>query len=89
MPVPRIYADFQNADPLGRVRLNCAGTIRDLADQGVQLLEDIQIEIYSEDLATPAEVQYSREEGVWVALIDWSRLLPQTEASLDPVATNS
>ena len=36
MANPKIYADFHNADSLGRVRLNCAGTLEDLSQQRVE-----------------------------------------------------
>ncbi|WP_277883249.1 hypothetical protein [Nostoc sp. FACHB-190] len=31
MDKPRVFADFHNADSQGRLRLNCTGTIEDLA----------------------------------------------------------
>ena len=37
MVKPRIYADFHNADPKGRLRLNCIGTMEDLSRQQVEL----------------------------------------------------
>jgi hypothetical protein len=30
MNKPKVYADFQNADSQGRLRLNCLGTVEDL-----------------------------------------------------------
>ena len=36
MELPRIYADLRNADQQGRLRLNGAGTLSDLAAQGVE-----------------------------------------------------
>lgn len=57
---PSIYADFHNADALGRLRLNCAGTARDLAAAGVRLAD--------------GEVRFSEDERAWVAVIDWGRI---------------
>ena len=37
MVMPKIYADFHNADSQGRLRLNCVGTTDDLARQQVEL----------------------------------------------------
>ena len=37
MVKPKVYADFHNADANGRLRLNCVGTVEDLARQGVAL----------------------------------------------------
>jgi hypothetical protein len=37
MDKPRVFADFHNADAQGRLRLNCTGTIEDLARQKIWL----------------------------------------------------
>jgi hypothetical protein len=50
MDRPRVFADFHNADRLGRLRLNCAGTMGDLAEHGVQLRDGLALDLYSEDL---------------------------------------
>ncbi len=42
---PRIFADFQNADAKGRLRLNCIGTIEDLSHQGTQLIDGGKLSI--------------------------------------------
>ena len=34
---PRVFADFHNADPKGRLRLNCVGTVEDLTCQKISL----------------------------------------------------
>jgi hypothetical protein len=71
---PRIFADFQNADLQGRLRLNCIGTIEDLSRQGTQLIDGGKLLIYSEELEADAIVQYSDEEKIWVAKIDWDKI---------------
>ena len=76
---PRVFADFHNADGLGRVRLNCVGTIRDLADQGIQLREGLLIYLDSEELATEGLVRYSAEERLWVAVVDWGAIKRRSE----------
>lgn len=50
MVQPKIYADFQNADSQGRLRLNCVGTLEDLAQQHVQLREGLCLTLYADDL---------------------------------------
>ena len=70
MKQPSIFADFQNPDPRGRLRLNCSGTIQDLATQGIRLSEGLHLELYDEELAVEGVAAYSREEGIWVAVID-------------------
>lgn len=71
---PRVFADFHNADVQGRLRLNCIGTIEDLAHQHIKLQNGQLLTLYSEDLEAEGVVQYSEEENVWVATIDWDRI---------------
>jgi len=71
-----LYADFNNADPEGRVRLNVAGTLRDLARQGVQLRQGMAVTVHDEELAADGEAEFSPAEGVWAARIDWPRVRP-------------
>jgi hypothetical protein len=72
IPMPAIYADFNNADPLGRVRLNCVGTIEDLGRLGLQLVDGLRVTIHDEELEADGEVLYSSDESIWVAKIDWN-----------------
>jgi hypothetical protein len=81
MVKPRIYADFHNADSQGRIRLNCIGTMEDLAQQQVALGEGLAVTLYSDDLDDKGQfdellvdgiVSFSAEEHCWVARIDWA-----------------
>ena len=67
----RVFADFHNADVQGRLRLNCIGTVEDLASQNIELQDGQLLTFYSEDLEVEGIVQYSSEENIWVAVIDW------------------
>jgi hypothetical protein len=78
---PRIFADFQNADLQGRLRLNCIGTIEDLSRQGTKLINGENLLIYSEELEADAVVAYSNEEKIWVASIDWDNIRAVAEVS--------
>ncbi len=71
---PRIFADFHNADTQGRLRLNCIGTVEDLARQQSTLKDGQAITVYSEELEADAVVQYATDEGLWVAVIDWDAI---------------
>jgi hypothetical protein len=75
----RVFADFHNADPQGRLRLNCTGTIEDLARQKIWLKEDQFLTLYSEDLEVEGVVEYSPEENLWVATIDWDKIRQQED----------
>ena len=74
MNKPRVFADFHNADAKGRVRLNCVGTVEDLACQKISLTEGQALILYSEDLEVDGVVRYSPKENLWVAVIDWDAI---------------
>jgi len=83
MVKPKVYADFQNADPHGRLRLNCAGTVEDLSEQQVELREGLLLTLYSDDvdekgaldeLLVEGVASYSEQERCWVASINWDAI---------------
>ena len=74
MKKSRGFADFHNADAQGRLRLNCAGTVEDLACQKFFLKEGQSLILYSEDLEVDGVVRYSEKENLWVAVIDWDAI---------------
>lgn len=78
MAVPSIYADFMNADPQGRVRLNTVGTIEDVSRHGLQLANGLRVVLHDDELEADGEVVYSDAEHIWVARIDWNALRPVT-----------
>lgn len=89
---PRVYADFHNSDAQGRLRLNCAGTLEDLAEQHVELCEGMRLALYSDDLNEDGEsdellvegvVSYSASEHCWVASIDWSAIRHASEWNME------
>ena len=75
--IPRVFADFHNADTQGRLRSTCISTVEDLARQQIMIQEHQSLTLYSEDLEAEAQVEYSTEENVWVALIDWTAIRRQ------------
>jgi hypothetical protein len=75
MGEPRIYADFNNADPLGHLRLNCRGTLDSLQRHNIRLQEGMVLLFTDEEeFECSGVVTYSAEENTWVAAIDWSKL---------------
>ncbi|NET00955.1 MAG: hypothetical protein F6K62_26095 [Sphaerospermopsis sp. SIO1G2] len=70
----RVFADFNNADENGHLRLNCIGTIEDLARQKIKLQDSQILTFYSEDLEVEGIVKHSPEESIWVAVIDWDNI---------------
>lgn len=77
--LPRIYADFNNADAAGRLRLNVAGSLADL-DRLRDVGPGSHVIFYSEDLEVEGSVEHSESEGgIWVGRIDWSQVRDATE----------
>jgi hypothetical protein len=74
MNLPLIYADFNNADPHGCLRLNCAGTTDDLSREGVELREGLPIVLHDEELEADGIAHFSADEKAWVAIIDWQKV---------------
>src|SRR5207245_6390857 len=83
MVKPKVYADFHNADANGRLRLNCVGTVEDLARLGITLRDGMPLTLYSDDLDIKGQldelladgvVSFSEEEHCWVASIDWTAI---------------
>jgi hypothetical protein len=83
MSKPAIYADFNNADPRGRLRLNTIGTIEDLSRMGIELCEGLRLTLHDEELEADGEAQFSPEEKLWVALIDWNRIRRKPAGQID------
>jgi len=71
MGVLRVFADFNNRDPEGRVRLNTEGSIRDVNRQGIRLEDGLVLTISDDDLEVEGTVRYSEEEGLWVVEVPW------------------
>ncbi len=78
----RVFADFHNSDMQGRLRLNCIGTVEDLAKQNIELHDGQLLTLYSEDLEVDSLVQYSSEEQLWVAVIDWDSIQQTDEVAV-------
>jgi hypothetical protein len=72
MATPSIYADFMNADPLGRVRLNSVGTVEDLGRSGIRLEDGLRVTVHDDEVEADGVVLRSTDEHIWVARIDWS-----------------
>jgi hypothetical protein len=96
MMPPRVYADFQNADPSGRIRLNCTGTLADLARERIELREGLPLTLYADDfdnngqpdeLITHGVASYSHDEHCWVATVDWGAIRHRSdERPISPAA---
>jgi len=74
MSAPRIYADFNNADSKGRLRLITEGSLSDIKSQNLKMEEGMLVIVYDDELSANAEVTFSKEEKIWVAKIDWAQI---------------
>jgi hypothetical protein len=74
MSPSRVFVDFHNTDEQGRLRLNCIGTLEDLARQQTELENGQQLTLYGEELEVDGIVQFSEDEKIWVAAIDWNQI---------------
>jgi hypothetical protein len=73
--IPKLFADFNNADQQGRVRLNTNGTFEDIKKLGLELKEGIEVLLDDNDsLTTIGKIKYSDEEKIWVAEISWDNI---------------
>ena len=73
--LPRIFADFNNADVQGRIRLNTKGTFDDLEKYRIELKPGLEIILNDNDeLEANGIVEYSIEENIWGAHISWNKL---------------
>jgi hypothetical protein len=77
----RVFADFHNADTVGRIRLNCIGTIEDLASKRIRLQSGQELTLYSEELEVDGVVEYSELENIFVVVIDWEKIREVEELS--------
>jgi hypothetical protein len=72
--LPRLFADFQNADEHGRVRLSINGTKADLRRLGIELSDGMQVMLDDDQGQTGrAVVRWSAGDG-WVAEVNWDAI---------------
>lgn len=64
-----IFADFNNRDIKGFLRLNTVGTIDDLSEQGIVLAEGLHLTVSDGDLVAETIVRAPGDEGIWRAEI--------------------
>jgi hypothetical protein len=71
----RIFADFNNADSDGFVRLNCVGSESDISRYGIELQPGMKLLLYDGDeFEIAGLVVEPGSEGIWRARVDWAEL---------------
>ena len=72
MDIEVIFVDFNNADEKGRVRLSTNGSLNDIKNKNIELVEGKKVLLDdSEELKTLGTLYFSNEENIWVAVINW------------------
>ena len=71
----KIFADFNNADAHGRLRLNTNGSLNDIKEQNISLKPGMMVQLNDNDeFSISGIVEFSNEENIWVVKIDWNDL---------------
>lgn len=71
----KIFADFNNADAYGRIRLNAKGTLEDIMNVNLLLHDEVKVILDDSDgLRTVGCIEFSDEEKIWVAKINWDAI---------------
>ena len=65
-----VYADFNNMDSSGRIRLNSVGTTEDIQKLSLRLTEGMLLIISDSEMTAKGIVEFSSEEDIWVFTID-------------------
>ena len=65
-----IYADLNNVDEEGCIRLNCVQTLDDIETQGIKLKDGLKIKLKDGDLVAEGRVMYSKVESIWTVLVE-------------------
>ena len=76
----RIWADFHTQDPSGRVPLNTAGSLRDLARYRNLLQPGTRVTLYESTFEVEGSLEL--EDGIWRAVVDWTTYRPTSSINL-------
>ena len=70
----RIFADFNNVDSLGRVRLNTRGTLEEIKSLDLKFCDGMRVLLDDgEEFVVAGIVHHCPKEG-WVAVVDWQAI---------------
>lgn len=68
---PKISVNFKNIDKLGRIYLDSPGTLGDLHDQGVDLIDGLTLIVCDQGAEIEGVVEYSEKDAYYVAVVNW------------------
>lgn len=79
MSIKKIYADFNNRDSEGYLRLNCVGTESDLLHQSIDLHDGMRLIAYDGDISAEIVVRSPGGERVWRGEILFETLMDESD----------
>jgi hypothetical protein len=76
MELETIFADFNNTDICGRVRLSVTGATQNIKRKNIDMIEGKAVMLDDGDgLKIIGILKFSKEENIWVAEIDRERFI--------------
>lgn len=78
MTIKKIFADFNNRDSEGYLRLNCEGTKLDLMDQFIDLHDGMRLIACDGDISAEILVRSPGEERIWRGEILFETLIDES-----------
>ena len=72
--VIRIYADFNNCEENGKVRLNTNGSLGDLFRVKKQIHAGMPVWLYDEEFEVESKLEYDKKWKIWMGDPHWSTI---------------
>lgn len=69
-----IYADFNNCEENGKVRLNTNGSLSDLFQVKNKIHPDMLVWLYDEEFEVETKLEYDRQWQLWLGEPNWSTI---------------
>ena len=70
----RIYADFNNCEEDGKVRLNTNGSLNDLCKAKTRIRTGMWVWLYDEDFEVESKLEYHQKWQIWLGEPNWSTI---------------
>jgi hypothetical protein len=98
MKLPEIYADFNNLDDDGRIRLTTVGSITDIARLGIQLRDGLELVLATDDaddagnrddVLADAVIRYNEVDKCWVAQVNWDEVKNRSQREAEAARSSN
>jgi hypothetical protein len=66
-----VYADFNNQDERGRIRLNCVGSLQDLERLQPMLRNRLTLRLTDGEGCVVATLYNDQQANIWLGVPDW------------------